>query len=78
MKSKATNNPYAYCPICGACIGQDQIGHKCKPSVLRGIDAANTRALRSDDDASDKAWHPPHPDYYSRLKRGFRMLEDDE
>lgn len=75
MKSK---NPFAYCPICGAAVGTRQDGHRCRASVLNAIDAANTRAERCDDDATDKAWHPPHPDYCTRLKRGFHMLEDDE
>jgi hypothetical protein len=58
------------CPICGAewCDG-------CPPSVLRAIDAANTRALREDDDDfNGLRMSEFHRSESLRLREGFAIL----
>jgi len=74
-KWKRRGSPYSACPICGVSWGRH--GYGCKPSTLRAIDAANTRAWRNEDNASDKTWYPPPRDYSVRLRDGFRMMKDD-
>lgn len=64
------------CPICGK--KNASATHRCRPSVYRGIDAANTRAANSDDLAHDLRWYPEPRDYVTRLTEGFRLLSDDE
>jgi len=83
MSRLRSRDPVHFCPVCGvnwnkhpraADSTKDLRNGPCNPSVLRGIDAANTRAARSDDIASDKAWYPEPRDYHVRLRDGFRMM----
>lgn len=73
MKKKRSTNPLTCCPICG-----QPYHSRCRPSTYASIDAANTRADRNDDIASDKTWYPQPRDYAVRLKEGFLMLGLEE
>ena len=76
MARYTRRDPFHFCPICG--VSWNRHNGPCKPSVLSAIDAANTRALRGDDSASDGTWYPEPRDYSLRLRDGFRMLSESE
>ncbi len=67
-------NPYQHCPICG--VKMNASGHRCSEKVLRGIEAANTRAENEDDLPSDRRefWRTQA----QRLNEGLRMMESEE
>ncbi len=65
-----------YCPICGRFYHKKEDegtrpSHKCSPKVLRGINAASTRAINGNT-------FYPEPSLHEQLKDGFSMLNDDE
>ena len=62
MKKKG-GDPLNHCPICGARLSET---HRCKPSVLAGIDGA---AKRDPDDEE-----PKHISEGQRLSDGMDML----
>lgn len=67
---KPVKEPENFCPICGERL--EITIHNCPRSVLGSIDAANTRALRSDEHPSYSKFYEPNLD--ERLKYGFSLL----
>ena len=56
-----------YCPICGSNFGSAYSAHRCKDSVIRGIDATNTRYENGN--------MPEFPRTFAqRLSEGFELL----
>lgn len=72
------NEGAGYCGVCGFFISDKREIHKCDPNVLRGIDAANTRAWKEllYPDLNNNYvdfWITEH----ERLEQGFSMLSDE-
>lgn len=64
-----------YCPICGGKGANTLKGHRCRESVLRAIDAANTRA--GDEELAATGREPLWRTERRRLAEGFNMMGDD-
>ncbi|MBT4135628.1 hypothetical protein HOD75_02885 [archaeon] len=68
------NNERDHCPICGRYLDPPEfLTHKCNPRVLGGIDGANTRAIRYEEEAFSKITAPTYSD---KLKEGFKHRDD--
>jgi len=71
--------PEGYCPICGVKYsGTNHYETGCKPSVLRAIDAANTRALNNESENRPLTLFDEHLSLSTRLEIGFQLIGDDE
>ncbi len=56
-----------YCPICGSHVGTAYSAHRCKDSVIRGIDSTNSRYENGN--------APEFPrSFAQRLSEGFELL----
>ena len=58
-----------YCPICGR-LDYPPPNHRCPPRTLSAIEAANTRAIRAEDDPVDPFWRT----WAYRLAEGSVLL----
>jgi len=65
------------CGVCGV-LHPALETHECNPSVLRGIDAANTK--RWNEDLEPDLRNPPelHRTEAFRLNEGMKIIEDEE
>ena len=64
-----------WCPICGN--KARNVGHKCPPRTLSGIDGANTKAWNQELAPPSEHLPPIWRTEDVRLTEGFRLLADD-
>ena len=75
LTRKSVYKPELYCPICG--VSNDTHGNCCSVTVLRAIDAANTR-LSNDEDEEEGKYFYDVKSVSERLDTGYKMLNDED